>query len=265
MVGMSWPKTLAGVTAYHPCLQPSLNSASFLNGAEESKAWRKCNRTGRWAEENYSECPYSQEATQVLHAFSQMHLNATNVLEFSHQLSSYTRDAANFADKVDIIYLAHMLEKLTAYMDEIRDLADAVVEIASNIMLVNDHILWMAQKEDKACTRIVQCVEHITNQKLTSNTQVISKASLNIALEAFMIKPSNFMGMTCTAFQKISADPDSLLNHDTRNRKTDQHLNFKCNAGSHATSLVNLSPMYKMDPPKIVVTFTPGVLEYRTR
>lgn len=69
-----WPKTLAGITAYHPCLQYSFNSIAFHNGAEDSKAWRKCNRTGRWDEENYSECPYSQEVTQVLHAFSQVML-----------------------------------------------------------------------------------------------------------------------------------------------------------------------------------------------
>ncbi|XP_053165848.1 adhesion G protein-coupled receptor A1 isoform X4 [Hemicordylus capensis] len=238
-----WPKTLAGIIAYHPCLQYALNSVPLLNGAEESKAWRKCNRTGRWAEESYSECPYSQEATQGLYAFSQVHLNATNSLEFSHQLATYTRDAANFADKMDVIYLAYMLEKLLSYVDEIKDLADAVIEIASNIMLAKDYALWMAQKDDKACTRIVQCVEQIANQTLTSNTQVISKVSLNIALEAFMIKPSNFMGMTCTAFQKISAHSDRSLTRDTGNRDPDQHLNFKCNAGSHSNSVVNFPTM----------------------
>ncbi|XP_020650661.3 adhesion G protein-coupled receptor A1 isoform X1 [Pogona vitticeps] len=238
-----WPKTLAGITAYHPCLRYTLNSASLLNEAEESKAWRKCNRTGQWAEESYSACPYSQEATQVLHAFSQMHLNATNALEFSHQLATYTRDAAGFADKMDIIYLAYMLEKLMVYLDETKDLADAVVEIASNIMLVNDHVLWMAQKEDKACTKIVQCLEHIANQTLTTNTLVISKVSLNIALEAFMIKPSNFMGMTCIAFQKISTKSDRSLSRDMGNRETDQNLNFKCNAGSPSASLENFSSM----------------------
>ncbi|KAM6442017.1 adhesion G protein-coupled receptor A1 [Liasis olivaceus] len=236
-----WPKTVAGVTAYHSCLQHSLRSASFLNGAEELKAWRNCNRTGWWAEESYSKCPYSQEVTQILHAFSQRHLNATNALEFSHQLAAYTRDAANFADKVDIIYLAYMLEKLIAYMEEIKDLADAVIEIASNIMVVDDHVLWMAQKERRACARIVQCMARISNQILSSNTQVVSKVSLNIALEAFWIKPSVFMGMTCTAFQKLSANPDRSLNPDTRNR--DQPLNFRCNTGNQSTSLVNFSSM----------------------
>ncbi|XP_038267044.1 adhesion G protein-coupled receptor A1 [Dermochelys coriacea] len=240
-----WPKTLAGITAYHPCLQYSFSSISLHNGAEESKAWRKCNRTGRWADENYSECPYSQEVTQVLHAFSQMHVNATNALEFSRQLTAYTRDASNFADKMDIIYLAYIMEKLIAIVDEVKDLGDAIVEIASNIMLVDDHVLWMAQNENKACTRIVQCVAHITNQTLSSHTQVISKISLNIALEAFMIKPSSFIGMTCTAFQKISENSDRSLIHEVGSLEADyhpdQHLNFKCNDGSLSGSFMNFS------------------------
>ncbi|KAL2302931.1 hypothetical protein Nmel_010384, partial [Mimus melanotis] len=236
-----WPKTLAGITAYHPCLQYSFNSVAFHNGAEEAKAWRKCNRTGRWEEENYSECPYSQEITQVLHAFSQMHINLTTVLEFSRQLTAYTRGASLFADKMDVIYLAYIMEKLIVFVDEVEDIGDALIEIASNIMLVDDHVLWMAQKEDKACTRIVRCVEQIAGQILTSKTQVISKVSCNIALEAFMIKPSSFTGMTCTAYQKISANSDKSGTPDLgrweANHNPDLYLNFKCNTGNLDGSL----------------------------
>ncbi|XP_014379268.2 adhesion G protein-coupled receptor A3-like [Alligator sinensis] len=245
-----WPKTLAGITAYHPCFQYSFSSISLRNGAEEPKAWRKCNRTGRWAEQNYSECPYSQEVTQVLHAFSEMHINGTTAPEFSRQLMAYTRGASNFADKMDIIYLAFIMEKLIGFMDEVEDSnylhKDFLTfEIASNVMLVDDHVLWMAQNEEKACTRIVQCVEHIASQMLTSNTQVISKVSLNIALEAFMIKPSSFIGMTCTAFQKISANSDRSLIRDVGSWEAvyhpDQYLNFKCNTGNLSGSLLNFS------------------------
>lgn len=42
-------------------------------------------------------------------------------------------------------------------------------------MLVEEHILWMAQNEARACTRIVQCVERIADMALTIDTQVISK------------------------------------------------------------------------------------------
>ncbi|RMC11517.1 hypothetical protein DUI87_11636 [Hirundo rustica rustica] len=240
-----WPKTLAGITAYHPCLQYSFNSVAFHKGAEEAKAWRKCNRTGRWDEENYSECPYSQEITQVLHAFSQMHINLTTVLEFSRQLTAYTRGASLFADKMDVIYLAYIMEKLIVFVDEVEDIGDALIEIASNIMLVDDHVLWMAQKEDKACTRIVRCVEQIASQILTSKTQVISKVSRNIALEAFMIKPSSFTGMTCTAYQKISENLDKSVSPDLgrweANHNPDLYLNFKCNTGNLDVSLVNSS------------------------
>nr|XP_026655416.1 adhesion G protein-coupled receptor A1 isoform X1 [Zonotrichia albicollis] len=240
-----WPKTLAGITAYQPCLQYSFNSGAFHNGAEEAKAWRKCNRTGRWDEENYSECPYSQEITQVLHAFSQMHINLTTVLEFSRQLTAYTRGASLFADKMDVIYLAYIMEKLIVFVDEVEDIGDALIEIASNIMLVDDHVLWMAQKEDKACTRIVRCVEQIASQILTSKTQVISKVSRNIALEAFMIKPSSFTGMTCTAYQKTSANSDKSVTPDLgrweANHNPDLYLNFKCNTGNLDGSLVNSS------------------------
>uniref|UniRef100_A0A803VUC0 Adhesion G protein-coupled receptor A1 n=1 Tax=Ficedula albicollis TaxID=59894 RepID=A0A803VUC0_FICAL len=240
-----WPKTLAGITAYHPCLQYSFNSAALHSGAEEAKAWRKCNRTGRWEEENYSECPYSQEITQVLHAFSQMHINLTTVLEFSRQLTAYTRGASLFADKMDVIYLAYIMEKLIVFVDEVEDIGDALIEIASNIMLVDDHVLWMAQKEDKACTRIVRCVEQIAGQILTSKIQVISKVSRNIALEAFMIKPSSFTGMTCTAYQKISANSDKSATPDVgrweANHNPDLYLNFKCNTGNLDGSLVNSS------------------------
>jgi len=54
-------------------------------------------------------------------------------------------------------------------------LGDYISDIASNMMLVEEHILWMAQNEARACTRIVQCVERIADLALTGDNQVISK------------------------------------------------------------------------------------------
>lgn len=54
-------------------------------------------------------------------------------------------------------------------------LGDYISDIASNMMLVEEHILWMAQNEARACTRIVQCVERIADLSLTGDNQVISK------------------------------------------------------------------------------------------
>lgn len=47
------------------------------------------------------------------------------------------------------------------------------------MMLVEEHILWMAQNEARACTRIVQCVERIADLALTGDNQVISKVWLD--------------------------------------------------------------------------------------
>lgn len=43
------------------------------------------------------------------------------------------------------------------------------------MMLVEEHILWMAQNEARACTRIVQCVERIADLALAVDNQAISK------------------------------------------------------------------------------------------
>lgn len=84
----------------------------------------------------------------------------------------------------------------------------------------------------------------ITLNELATYLHLSWQVSHNIALEAFMIKPSSFIGMTCTAFQKISANSDKLV-HDLGSWEadphSDQHLNFKCNTGNLNSSLVNSS------------------------
>lgn len=53
-----------------------------------------------------------------------------------------------------------------------------ISDIASNMMLVEEHILWMAQNEARACTRIVQCVERIADLALAGDNQAISKVMM---------------------------------------------------------------------------------------
>lgn len=53
--------------------------------------------------------------------YFQMHINLTTVLEFSRQLTAYTRGASNFVDKMDVIYLAYIMEKLIVFVDEVED------------------------------------------------------------------------------------------------------------------------------------------------
>lgn len=59
--------------------------------------------------------------------------------------------------------------------------------MASNIMLVDDHILWMSQKEEKACTSIVRSLEKIAAHTLSSNSQhmaVVSPAGARAGVSA---------------------------------------------------------------------------------
>nr|XP_020828708.1 adhesion G protein-coupled receptor A1 isoform X3 [Phascolarctos cinereus] len=216
-----WPRTLAGVTASRPCLPFSLSLVSLHNGPEEPRAWRGCGQSGHWDVADLSECPPPQEVTRELLAFATMYINATNAREFSLQLAAYTQGTSKFAGKMDVIHLAQMMEKLLAFVDEVKELGDALVQISSNLMLVDDHVLWAAQNEDKACTRILRCMEHLADQALSLGARAVSKVSPNIAMEAFVIQPSSFRGMSCIIFQKVPGE-GSLHPEET--------LNFKCDS-----------------------------------
>ncbi|XP_072883623.1 adhesion G protein-coupled receptor A3 isoform X3 [Hemitrygon akajei] len=240
-----WPRTLAGITAYYTCNQYPFVSVPYYGDHRQGKAWRKCDSTGHWTEGNYTECAYANEVTRILHRFSQIPVNATNAVACAHQLMVYTGESASFVDMMDVIFVARIIQKLIVFVDQVKDLGESIIEIASNMMLVDEHILWMAQNEEKACTRIVQCVELIANLVLNSNSQGISKVSTNIALEAFKIKPSSFTGMTCTAFQKVASSLQTSSRRGAGQQvweaesRRDQHLNFKCNTGNLSSSLVN--------------------------
>uniref|UniRef100_A0A8V5H293 Uncharacterized protein n=1 Tax=Melopsittacus undulatus TaxID=13146 RepID=A0A8V5H293_MELUD len=167
-----WPRTLAGITAYQPCLQHPFGAGPVGAGSPvEKQAWRRCDRAGRWDHGDYSHCLYTNDITRVLYTFVLMPINASNALTLAHQLRVYTAEAANFSDMVDVLYVAQMIEKFIGYVDQIKQLTDVIVEMASNIMLVDDHILWMSQKEEKACTSIVRSLERIAAHTLSTNSQ----------------------------------------------------------------------------------------------
>lgn len=68
-----------------------------------------------------------------------MHINLTTVLEFSRQLTAYTRGASLFADKMDVIYLAYIMEKLIVFVDEVEDVryllyAEKKVSLRSKVL-----------------------------------------------------------------------------------------------------------------------------------
>ncbi|XP_039397039.1 adhesion G protein-coupled receptor A3 isoform X2 [Mauremys reevesii] len=186
-----WPRTLAGITAYLLCTRYSAGSGIYPgNSQDERRAWRRCDRGGFWAEEDYSRCQYANDVTRVLYMFNQ--------------------------------------------------LGDVMVDIASNIMLADERVLWMSQREAKACTRIVKCLQRIAMYRLANGAQVYSTYSPNIALEAYVIKATGFTGMTCTVFQKVAAtDRTGLSDYGRRDPdgNLDKQLSFKCNVSNTLSSL----------------------------
>ncbi|XP_038016349.1 adhesion G protein-coupled receptor A2-like isoform X2 [Motacilla alba alba] len=237
-----WPRTLAGITAYQPCLQhPFAAGPAGAGPAGEKQAWRRCDRTGRWEDGDYSHCLYTNDITRVLYTFVLMPINASNALTLAHQLRVYTAEAANFSDMVDVLYVAQMIEKFIGYVDQIKQLTDVIVEMASNIMLVDDHILWMSQKEEKACTSIVRSLERIAAHTLGSNSQHMAVNSRNIAFEAYVVKPESYVGLSCVAFQRWDGTPSppgrAPLAERGAEPTPDQQLRLRCTTGRPNISL----------------------------
>lgn len=57
-------------------------------------------------------------------------------------------------------------------------------------------------------------------------------------MEAHFIRPAHFTGITCTAYQRREVSTGSLGMEMTESAH-EQQLRFRCNTGSHNTSLNN--------------------------
>ncbi|XP_076831327.1 adhesion G protein-coupled receptor A1 isoform X2 [Brachyhypopomus gauderio] len=235
-----WPKTQAGFMAFLPCAAATHSSAS-----QEKRAWRRCDKLGRWAEDNYTQCLYASKITRELHELTQTQMNSSNVVDLARRLASITSGAGMFGDVMDVIFVTHLVERITRLADRVHEVGDFVSEVASNMMQVEEHVLWMAQNEARACTRVVRCVERLADLVMYTNGQNISKVSPNIALEAFMLRPTSMMGLLCTVVQQTSLVPPVA---DTGQGKAtgfpkapgsleDTLLSFKCH-----TANVTVSP-----------------------
>ncbi|XP_027894456.1 adhesion G protein-coupled receptor A3 isoform X1 [Xiphophorus couchianus] len=222
-----WPRTLAGIKAYLPCNLPTSSARSYSGIlSEERQAWRHCSPEGLWTEGDYSQCQFQKEVTRGLYVINQMPLNETNVVIKAQSLLVYTIDAANLSDKMDIIFMAEMIEKLGEFVEKFKDLGEVMVNMASNLMLADERVLWMAQREAMACSRIIASLQKISAYRL-STAQAFSLTSPNIALEAHTVRVNDWNGMTCILFQRPS--PERLPGHD-------RQLTFKCNTTSSFAS-----------------------------
>ncbi|KAK2837475.1 hypothetical protein Q5P01_014687 [Channa striata] len=233
-----WPRTLAGITSHQYCLQLRFSSLSVEGGIEQKKASRHCDRTGKWQEGDYSNCHYTNGITRVLHTFILRPINASNAVTVAHQVRTYTLEAAGFTDSVDVLYVAQMMEKFMEYVIQLQELSEVLVEMGSNLMLVDDQILALAQREKRACSSIVYSLETLAWPQLHSRAQDFSMVSRNIVMEAHLIRPAHFTGITCTAYQRREVSPGSL-GMEMAESAHEQQLRFRCSTGSHNTSLNN--------------------------
>uniref|UniRef100_A0A1A7X072 G protein-coupled receptor 125 n=1 Tax=Iconisemion striatum TaxID=60296 RepID=A0A1A7X072_9TELE len=225
-----WPRTLAGIGAYLPCNRlPSSAGTYSGSSAEGRQAWRYCSREGLWAEEDYSHCQFQKDATRFLFVINQMPLNESNVVTIARRLLLYTIDAANFSDKMDIIFVAEMIEKFGKFVERFKDLGEVMVSMASNLMLADERVLWMAQREAMACSRIIACLQKIATYRLAM-AQAFSLTSPNIALEAHAIRANDWNGMTCLLFQRPTPE---------RTSGQDRQLTFKCNTTSSFSTILH--------------------------
>eukprot|EP00064_Thunnus_orientalis_P012680 superscaffoldBa00001974_g12715 len=227
-----WPRTLAGIRAYLPCNRlPSSAGTYSGSSGEEQQAWRYCDREGLWAEEDYSRCHFQKDVTRFLYVINQMPLNESNVVASARRLLVYTIDAANFSDKMDIIFVAEMIEKFGKFVEKFKDLGEVMVSMASNLMLADERVLWMAQREAMACSRIIASLQKIAVHRLAT-AQAFSLTSPNIALEAHAVRANDWNGMTCMLFQRPSPE---------RTPGQDRQLTFKCNTTSSFSSILHKS------------------------
>uniref|UniRef100_A0A8C9T7K7 Adhesion G protein-coupled receptor A2 n=1 Tax=Scleropages formosus TaxID=113540 RepID=A0A8C9T7K7_SCLFO len=228
-----WPRTLAGITSYHFCLQLRYPSITMSGDQEQKKASRYCDRSGRWEEGDYSHCLYTNDITRVLYNFILMPINASNAVTLAHQVRTYTLEAAEFTDTVDVLYVSQMMSK---FMEYIRQSREILVEMGSNLMQVDDQILSQAQQEERACSAVVHSLETLAWPQLHGNSQDLSMVSRNIAVEAHLIRPAHFTGMSCTAYQRreTSTGSSGLEGGEPSN---EQQLRIRCTTGTHNVSL----------------------------
>ncbi|XP_064203569.1 adhesion G protein-coupled receptor A2 [Anguilla rostrata] len=231
-----WPRTLAGITSYQFCLQLHYPSLAMSGSGEQKKATRYCDRSGRWEEGDYSQCHYTNDITRVLHTFILMPINASNAGTLAHQVRTYTLEAAGFTDTVDVLYVAQMMSKFMEYVGQLRELSEVLVEMGSNLMQVDDQILSRAQREERACSSIVRSLETLAWPQLHGNAQDLSMTSRNIVIEAHLIRPAHFTGMSCTVYQRREGVGGGL-GMEGAEPTQEQQLRFRCTTGTHNTSL----------------------------
>lgn len=61
-----------------------------------------------------------------------MPINASNAVTVAHQVRTYTLEAADFTDSVDVLYVAQMMERFMEYARQLQEVRIFIIVIIIN-------------------------------------------------------------------------------------------------------------------------------------
>lgn len=70
-----------------------------------------------------------------------------------------------------------VLDEIYSFSSSLSQLGEVMVNMASNLMLADERVLWMAQREAMACSRIIASLQKISAYRL-STAQAFSLVGL---------------------------------------------------------------------------------------
>lgn len=140
--------------------------------------------------------------------------NSLVLVESARQLLSFTSEASNFKDGMDIVYLNTVLENYMPYLIANHDLAGLMVDIAANMMRMAPRVLSQGQLFGHAATRLMATIANISRIVPAFQHQ---RASL--AVQGLGVSPRSFSGVTCTWYSRAGRTSKRLL-HCSDNNKT---------------------------------------------
>lgn len=92
-----------------------------------------------------------------------MALNLTNAVHTAQQLLVYTVEAPNFSDKVDVIFVAEMIEKIGTFAEKYKEVKHLTANVVTckqkkNAIIVTVHHIYIVILE-MSISYLTKCIE----------------------------------------------------------------------------------------------------------
>lgn len=210
-----WPKTIVGFTVDLPCV---IKQPSIVGNKVEPHAVYTCNEGGFWENLNTTLCPYVSETTRILEQFSQVNLSIAkgSVLDSALKLKNFTGTGKNLTDAMDIVFISKTVENYLMFVKNEKELGYVLVDIVATIMQLSKTLLFDAQRESIACSRLVRSLETICKDIPTFQSH-----KANLVVEEFG-GTGAFSGIRCIWYTNNQGDKVTkrFFHCSTNNRTT---------------------------------------------